>query len=449
MVRYIRFLLFVCVVVGFGRFSAPVVSQDPASSIIQLVNQVRAGYGLAAYQYNATLAVAAQNHANWMASTGTYSHTQTNGSTPQSRANAAGYSGYVSENIVGGTSLTPSQGVTWWTNSAVHFNTMISNRYTEIGVGFATGQDQNFYVMVVGNPSDSPPVVASNNVTNNQPDAVAMVAPIVLAASREDGSIVHVVGPGQSVWAIAARYEVPLTDIFLFNNLNESSVVQPGQELLIRLAEGAAPPPTPTPPATYMVHEGDTLWTIAIWNKVELADLLWLNQLPEDAVLQPGQEVVLRLLPGQAPPPTATPQLAHIVQSGETLWTVAAVHGLTLDQLLAFNQMAADVILHVGDALWVVPPQTPTAVPPTPLPETPTFTPQPATETAVPASTSPPRLAAVPNSAPTATQMIPTTAPAQPENSGMGTAVFTIIAWVVAGLLLVGVAAILFIRYDS
>ena len=91
--------LLLCVLLGL-LVSQPnnnsLLAQDPASQITQLVNSLRAGFGLTPFQYNGTLAAAAQNHANWMASTAQYSHTQTNGSTPQTRADSVGYSGYVS-----------------------------------------------------------------------------------------------------------------------------------------------------------------------------------------------------------------------------------------------------------------------------------------------------------------------------------------------------------------
>lgn len=334
-----------------------VSAQDPASDIARLVNELRAGYGLPAFSYNPLLAAAAQNHANWMATTGTYSHTQSNGSTPQNRAEAAGYVGYVSENIVGGTQLSAAQGVVWWRNSAVHFNTMVATRYTQMGVGYASGLDQNFYVLVVGNPSDQPASPRPAQVDA----APVMVAPIVLSPPRDDGSIVHQVLPGQTFWAIAARYEVPLNDIFLYNNLNENSLLKPGDELLIRLAEGQAPPPTPTPPATHIVREGDSAWSIAAWYHIGLADFLWYNNLAEDDFLQPGEEVIIRLLPGQLPPPTATPPVNHIVQTGESLWTVAALHKLTLAELLAWNGLSEDAVLHTGDELRIVPPATATA----------------------------------------------------------------------------------------
>ncbi len=342
---------------------------SPTNDTLQLVNQVRAEYGLPALSYNSALATAAQNHANFIAQNAIYSHIGVNGSTWQDRAQAAGYTGYAGENLVGGTRLTPQQGVTWWRNSAIHFSNMLNPRWTEAGVGFAVGSGQNFYVMVFGTPNDAPPPRAEQQVV----DVPFIVAPIELAQPNEDGSIIHTVLEGHTFWAIAARYEVPLADLYLFNGMNEDSVLNPGDKLTIRLADGQPPPPTPTPPAHHIVREGESLWVIAAYYKTDLATLLWLNGLPQDAVVHPGNEVKIRLLPGEAPPPTPTPQLSHIVKSGDTAWGIALLYGLSLDELAAYNNMDPNAMLQIGQELMIRPP-TPTPEPTTT--PTPTVTPE-------------------------------------------------------------------------
>ena len=325
---------------------------SPTSDILQLVNQVRAEYGLPSLSYNAALATAAQNHAGFIAANAIYSHIGVNGSTWQDRAQAAGYTGYAGENLVGGSRLTPQQGVIWWRNSAIHFSNMLNPRWTEAGVGYAVGNGQNFYVMVFGTPHDAPPPPGQQQVV----DSPFIVAPIELAQPNEDGSIVHTVLEGHTFWAIAARYEVSLADLYLFNGMNEDSVINPGDKLTIRLADGQPPPPTPTPPAYHVVREGESLWVIAAYYKTDLATLLWLNGLPEDAVVHPGNEVKVRLVPGEAPPPTPTPQLTHIVKSGDTAWGIALSYGLTLDELAAFNHISPDTLLQIGQELLIRPP---------------------------------------------------------------------------------------------
>ena len=354
-----------------------VQAQDPRTEIFNSVNQVRANYGLPPYQWDAMLAAAAQSQAEYMAANNIYSHSGAGGSTPQTRALAAGYAGRANENIVGGTDLTPRQGVTWWINSPTHFNTMISNQYIHAGVGHAVGHGQNFYALVVGVPSDG--IAATLPKTNDTLDAPAVrVDPITLTSPNEDGSIIHTVLEGHTFWAIAARYEITIDELFLYNNLNNESTIHPGDTLTIRLADGAEPPPTPTPPATHIIRDGETPWTIAATYRLTLDEFYWLNGIDEYDILHPGNEVKIRLVPGEEPPPTPTPQLAHEVRTGDTLWGISIRYGLGLNDLLAYNGLTENAVLSIGDLLLIVAP--------TPIP----------TETPLPTATHPPTATAVP-----------------------------------------------------
>jgi LysM repeat protein len=349
----------------------PVILAQTGSDlqVLNLVNDLRIRNGLPPFEWDQRLAAAAQNQANYMAANNVYSHTGAGGSTPQSRASAAGFPGRATENIVGGTNLTPGQGVVWWINSPIHLNTLLAPHYSHVGIGTAQGFDQNFYALVAGSPAGfSAPSVSQ--VTDDNDQLLAPVAPVVIAEAREDGSIVHIVDSGQSFWVIAARYEIPLNQLYLYNNLNEDSVISPGDELIIRLAEGQEPPPTPTPPPFYTVREGESWWTIAAWHKLSVNDLLWLNGASEQSVLHAGDEVRIALLPGESPPPTPTPKLKHLVAAGETAWDISLRYGLPLDELLQLNNLGPQAILSVGDELWIV---TPTAtstatIPPTNTP---------------------------------------------------------------------------------
>lgn len=437
-----------------ARPPTTVAQSDPASEILQLVNEVRATYGLSPFRYNSSLAAAAQSHANWMAANTVYSHTGAGGSRPQDRAAAAGYVGFVSENIVGGTDLMPRQGVVWWQNSDIHFNTMISTRYVAAGTGYARGEGQNFYVLVVGRPSDEAPT-APRPSTQNAPDLpreMLFVAPVEISEPREDGAIIHEVKPGQTIWTIAARYEVELAELLWLNNLSDDSFLHPGDEIIVRLPEGASPPPTPTPPLTHIVKEGQTAWTIAARHNIKLDLLLWLNNLDEEAVLQPGDEIIIRLAEGQPPPPTATPIIKHRVEEGQTAWTVAALYDLTLEELLAFNNLSNDAVLHPGDELLVrspTPPAPPT-VPPTFTAVAPTITPSPLPqpeEVALAANVSQnptPTIDTAPAAAAT-----PLSSPAPPSNLDVPRLVGNIfLGTILVGLLLVilGIAVVISIR---
>ena len=59
--------------------------------------------------------------------------------------------------------------------------------------------------------------------------------PVQPQAARADGSIVHVVQPGDTIWTIAVAYQVSPWAIVNRNQLtDEGRLIQPGQDLVIR-----------------------------------------------------------------------------------------------------------------------------------------------------------------------------------------------------------------------
>ena len=421
---------------------APVAAQSPAQDIFNRVNQFRSENGLPAFTWNGALASAAQEQAGYMATFNVYSHTGYGGSSPYDRASSYGYVGWVAENIVGGTKLTPRNGLIWWINSPVHLNTLLTTRYTEAGTGFAQGYDQNFYALVVGVPDSYAPSAPS--VPDDSP-APIYVTPIEISEPNEDGSIVHVVQEGQTAWAIAAVYEVDLNYILLINGLESGGFLVPGDEVIVQLGEGQEPPPTPTPPSTHVAREGETLWSIAARYDLTLAEILYYNGLDINYLLRPGDELIVHWQEGRPLPPTPTPQQTHNVRSGETLWSIAIQYGLSLEQLLSWNNLASDAVLQINQELRIRPLPSPTETP-SPLPATATATP-----TLAPASPTPQAVAQVTVAPPTARpvaageSLAPSPSPdtAVEAEAGPGSSSLN---WVIGGLVLLGLFGVLAVR---
>ncbi|GAB4554809.1 MAG: hypothetical protein OHK0023_25380 [Anaerolineae bacterium] len=151
-------------IIGIGCVAAAfvpanrAVAQDPVGYVYSKINELRGSQGLNQLSVNAALTAAAQSHANYLGSTVyVHPHVQRNGSTPQDRANAAGYSGRVGENVVGGTSATMEWAFNWWMNSPVHYRNMLGN-WTEVGVAYADGGAYGkWFVVVFGNPGREAP----------------------------------------------------------------------------------------------------------------------------------------------------------------------------------------------------------------------------------------------------------------------------------------------------
>jgi len=244
----------------------PIAAQSgPAAEIITLVNELRAANGLPAYQVDSALMAAAQAHTEWSAATGTSTHTGQGGTTPNDRAQAAGYGGgarsWATENSAGGTLpfITPQWVVTMWQGDDVHLRAMISPDYEHIGVGYAEADGYAYYTMMVGwvadAPAPAPPEAPQPETAPLPPEAEAAVVAtatpaFVLATPGPDGSIVHEVQAGQSVWQIAAYYEVEVDDLLALNGLTADTFLHAGDTLVIRPADAPQDEPEPTHPAT-------------------------------------------------------------------------------------------------------------------------------------------------------------------------------------------------------
>lgn len=86
---------------------------------------------------NSTLNTAAQRHSEDMASTGTMSHTGSDGSDPGERITRAGYTwSTYGENVAYGYS-TPEQVMQGWMTSPGHKANILNCSFKEIGVGLS------------------------------------------------------------------------------------------------------------------------------------------------------------------------------------------------------------------------------------------------------------------------------------------------------------------------
>ncbi|MEP7135910.1 MAG: LysM peptidoglycan-binding domain-containing protein [Chloroflexota bacterium] len=62
-----------------------------------------------------------------------------------------------------------------------------------------------------------------------------------------DGQYYHTVQSGETLLWIAGLYDVSLTDLMNWNGLNDTSIIRPGQPLLLRVTPPATPTLTPSP----------------------------------------------------------------------------------------------------------------------------------------------------------------------------------------------------------
>lgn len=95
----------------------------------------------------------------------------------------------------------------------------------------------------------------------------------------------YIVVPGDTLWKIAGQFNTTINELRTLNNLT-TDVLQIGQQLMVPNNESNISP------TTYVVQRGDSLYQIANRFNVTISDLIALNNLTSD-ILQIGQ--VLRI----------------------------------------------------------------------------------------------------------------------------------------------------------
>jgi hypothetical protein len=133
-----------------GAGSAPSSgSQNPAYLVWQNINGERARAGLAQLAYSDLLAQAAQIQADDCSQRGDCSHTGSDGSDETIRAARLGYVGSVDE--AWAMAASTADAVQWWMDEPVwHRPLLLSDFFTEVGVGIAPASSGQYYIAVFG-----------------------------------------------------------------------------------------------------------------------------------------------------------------------------------------------------------------------------------------------------------------------------------------------------------
>lgn len=188
----------------------------------------------------------------------------------------------------------------------------------------------------------------------------------------------YVVQPGDTLSKIARQFNTQVAALQQANGIDGSRIIA-GESLLIPRAyksaallatpnapeyltgvtlAGDVPPQGMTPPTRYEVRSGDSLWRLANRYNLSASTLAEWNNISTESVLRPGQILVFHSDPAIAQAVENgrdTDLIQYTVKSGDTLARIARKYGVQVTEIVEWNDIQADGLIHPGQQLLLHP----------------------------------------------------------------------------------------------
>lgn len=185
---------------------------------------------------------------------------------------------------------------------------------------------------------------------------LASLDQIPLSSPPQRAFVYHRVRPGETLSGIADRYNTSARSIQVANNIRRRNFIVAGQKLKIPQRGMKVYPVSPPPPKearepkVHTVKSGDSLWNLARRYGTTVKTIQELNHLSgPDLVI--GQRLKI---PGYEPKPaTPTGQKTYTVRRGDSPYTIANRHDISLKKFLEMNQLTPRSRIYPGQKLFV------------------------------------------------------------------------------------------------
>jgi len=180
---------------------------------------------------------------------------------------------------------------------------------------------------------------------------VASAAPV-----GQGGDSIHYVIFGENLSQIAAQYGVSVEAVLRYNGLANPDLIYVGQPLYIPVpAYNHYPHGNQSCNSSYMVKQGDTLYSIAMAYNTTVGELLRLNNFYNANLIRTGQMICVPM--NYSPQPTYDGNYGHgyyhSVSRGETLSGICQRYQVPMNDVLWANQLDNNGTIYEGQNIFI------------------------------------------------------------------------------------------------
>jgi membrane-bound lytic murein transglycosylase D len=124
-----------------------------------------------------------------------------------------------------------------------------------------------------------------------EPLLAKVLLPTAAEADEASGEkIMYTVRRNDTLWKVSTKYGATIAQLRKWNNLGESSVIHPGNRLVVGFRSSAGLDEDTGREIVYTVKRGDTLWEIAKAHKVTVSEIRRWNNLNRNSKIYPGEK---------------------------------------------------------------------------------------------------------------------------------------------------------------
>jgi LysM repeat protein len=178
---------------------------------------------------------------------------------------------------------------------------------------------------------------------------LAMLAVHALPAAAQSAEqtigvdILYTVQSGDTLAKIATKFNTTWQELARINGITNANLIYVGQT--IKIKSGTTDPQMPTyPTQQYVVQRGDTVAKIATRFGMTIADVVKLNALVDPNRIEVGQVLLVRAV-------VTTPPATYTVQSGDTLYKISVRFNVSMNTIVTLNNITNVNRIFVGQVL--------------------------------------------------------------------------------------------------
>lgn len=192
-------------------------------------------------------------------------------------------------------------------------------------------------------------IKSANNLTSNLIN-VGQKLVIPGAAPSDQTNVTYVVQKGDSLWSIANANNTTVDEIANLNDL-DTNTIYVGQILQIPNSGDLQENPSSTSDTVYVVKSGDTLYSIALRYDTTPNAIINKNNLTS-SVLTIGQQLIIPSNPESTGEDDITTNNTYVVQNGDSLYSISRMYGISVDDIKNANNLTSN-ILTIGQVLTI------------------------------------------------------------------------------------------------